>query len=113
MNNNGRARLLLNHVGNRNHWMGLRMMDSQGKRDMLGTRVAVFREGQPTLWRRVRTDGSYASSNDPRVLFGLGESAPSSVTVRAYWAGGRVEEWPDVPAGGYSTLREGSGKPSR
>jgi hypothetical protein len=111
MNNNGRARLLLNQVGNRNHWIGLRMMDAQGKRDMLGTRVAVFREGQPTLWRRVRSDGSYASSNDPRVLFGLGESSPSSVTVRAYWAGGRVEEWPDVPTGRYSSLREGSGKP--
>ena len=42
-NNNGPARLLINQVGNRNHWIGLRLIDGESGRDMLGTRVAVHR----------------------------------------------------------------------
>ena len=41
-NNNGPARLLLNMVGNRQHWVGLRLVDPDANRDMLGTRVAVI-----------------------------------------------------------------------
>ena len=33
---------------------------------------ASSRDDGPTLWRRARADGSYASANDPRVLVGLG-----------------------------------------
>ena len=39
VNNNGRARLLINHIGNRKHWLGLRLADKTGKRDVLGARV--------------------------------------------------------------------------
>ena len=108
VNNNGRARLLRNNVGNSNLWLGLRMLDSKGKRDMLGTRVAIYRSAGPTLWRRARSDGSYLSANDPRVLAGLGDSGEVT-KVRAYWTSGRVEEWKNVPVGQYTTLREGSG----
>jgi hypothetical protein len=75
---------------------------------MLGTRVAVFRGNAPTLWRRVRADGSYCSSSDPRVLFGLGD-APEITKVQAHWVSGRVEEWNGLPLRKYTTLREGSG----
>ena len=115
INNNGPARLLINNIGHRKHWLGLRMIGEKINRDMLGTRVGVFRPGAPTLWRRVHTDGSYASANDPRVLVGLGDC--SEVTkVRAQWVSGRVEEWIRPPVDTYVTLREGSGtlvKPPR
>ena len=109
VNNNGRARLLINHVGNRNHWLGLRLVDKTGNRDMVGTRVAVIRSKGPTLWRRARADGSYASANDPRVLLGLGDST-AVTTVRAHWPNGRVEEWTDITVDRYTTLQKGSGK---
>lgn len=109
VNNNGPARLLVNNVGDRKHWLGLRTVGEMVVRDMLGTRVAVFRPRGPTLWRRVHTDGSYASASDPRVLFGLGES-PDVTKVRAYWVDGRVEEWTGIPTDRYTTLREGSGR---
>ena len=109
VNNNGRARLLINHVGNRNHWLGLRLVDKTANRDMVGTRVAVIRSKGPTLWRRARADGSYASANDPRVLVGLGDST-AVTAVRAHWPDGRVEEWADVTVDRYTTLRQGSGK---
>jgi hypothetical protein len=115
VNNNGRARLLINNIGHLKHWLGLRMIGETINRDMLGTRVGVFRPGAPTLWRRVHTDGSYASASDPRVLVGLGDS--SQVTkVRAEWVSGRVEEWTGLCVDKYVTLREGSGtliKPAR
>ncbi len=109
VNNNGRARLLINHVGSRRHWVGLRLVDKTGNRDMLGTRVAVIRSKGSTLWRRARADGSYASANDPRVLVGLGDSTEVTA-VRAHWPNGQVEEWTDVPMDRYTTLQEGSGK---
>ena len=111
-NNNGRARLLINNIGSRNHWLGLRLTLRQSKRDALGAWVGVFRPNAPTLWRRVRSDGSYASSNDPRVLVGLGNL--SVVTkVRTHWPGGLVEEWTGLAVDRYTTLQEGSGQKVR
>jgi enediyne biosynthesis protein E4 len=106
-NNNGLTRLLVNNVGNRAHWIGLRLV-GEGGRDMLGARVEIVRKAGP-LWRRVRSDGSYASANDPRVLAGLGDSA-EPVRVRVRWPDGRVEERSDLPIDRYSMVKEGSGK---
>jgi enediyne biosynthesis protein E4 len=108
INNSGPARLLVNNVGHRKPWIGFRMVGEKYHRDMLGTRVAVFRRNAPTLWRRVHSDGSYCSSSDPRILFGLGD-APEITKVQAHWVSGRVEEWTGLPLGKYTILREGSG----
>lgn len=108
-NNSGRPRLLINRIGNRNHWMGLRLVNDSTKRDMLGARVGVFRPQGPTLWRNVRSAASYCSTNDARVLVGLGNS--SEVTrVLVRWPDGRQEQWKDVPSDTYTTLRQGSGE---
>ena len=104
----GPVRLLVNGIGNRNHWIGLRLVGAGGARDMVGARVAVTRSDGATLWRRARVDGSYASASDPRVLVGLGPSA-APPRVRVLWPGGRIEEWSDVPLDRYTTLTEGTG----
>ena len=109
-NNNGPARLLLNGVDNGHHWIGLRMVGDTENRDMLGTRVAIVRDDGSTLWRRVRSDGSYASANDPRVLVGLGPTARVTA-VQAVWPDARVEAWTDVSVDEWTTLREGTGRP--
>jgi enediyne biosynthesis protein E4 len=107
-NNNGPARVLINQVGSRQAWAGLRLVTGQPGRDALGARVELRRPGKPPLVRRARSDGSYASANDPRVLFGLGD-APKIDKVVVRWPSGRVEEYKEVPTGTYTTLREGSG----
>ncbi|HEX3555012.1 MAG TPA: CRTAC1 family protein [Thermoanaerobaculia bacterium] len=107
-NNDGPARVLINQIGNRRPWLGLRLLTGKPGRDALGARVELRRPGKPPLWRRVHTDGSYASANDPRVLFGLGDT-PQVERVVVHWPSGRVESFKDVPAGTYTTLREGSG----
>jgi hypothetical protein len=106
-NNNGPARLLLNQLPRR-HWIGLRLVGTGG-RDMLGARVEITRKGAPSLWRRARADGSYASANDPRIVVGLGDSTESP-NVRVIWPDGTVETWAGVAIGRYTTLKQGSGK---
>ncbi len=109
-NNSGQARLLLNQVGQDRPWLGLRLVDQAGKRDLLGARAGVVRATGATLWRRVGSNASYGSSSDPRLLFGLGgDDAIVKVVVR--WPDGRSEQWPAkaVQPGAYITLRQGSG----
>ncbi|MCP3993896.1 MAG: CRTAC1 family protein, partial [bacterium] len=96
VNNNGPARLLINTVGQDRSWLGLRLLDKSGKRDALGARVALVRGAGENLWRRVRSDGSFAAANDPRVLIGLGD-ATEPAEVRVHWPGGSVEQWGELP----------------
>lgn len=106
-NNNGPARLFVNRIGNQNHWLGLRLVGRKANRDMLGARVEVVVAPKQILLRRARTDGSYLSSQDPRVLVGLGAATRVSA-VRVRWPDGGVEEWKDLPADRYVTLKEGT-----
>jgi len=131
-NNNGRARLLIDNVGNRNHWVGLRLVGSGDPkrvalrttdvargtpdvarpfkgRDMLGASVRVTLPDGRSIFRRARSDGSYASANDPRVLVGLGDVS-KPVDVRVTWPDGEVETWRSVPIDTYTTLHEGSSR---
>ena len=120
-NNNGPTRLLINHATDGHHWLGLRLIGlptvvpgagkaaGTGQRDMLGARAEILRKGRPSLWRRARSDGSYASANDPRILVGLGDSA-DPVSVRVTWPDGKVESWSDLPVDRFETLQEGRGR---
>jgi hypothetical protein len=106
----GPTRLFINNIGNRSHWLGLRVVGAAGKaRDMIGARVTVTRASGPPLLRRARSDGSYASANDPRVLVGLG-SASGPVTVRVQWPDGQTEQWADLSVDRWTSLVQGTGK---
>ncbi len=107
-NNHGPARVLINQVGGGRPWLGLRLLGAEG-RDALGARVEVRRRQAPPLCRRVRTDGSYASASDPRVLVGLG-GGEEVEAIRVRWPGGRLEDFPGLEPGRYATLREGTGQ---
>ena len=108
-NNNGPVRLLLNQGGKQNHWLQVRLQQPQGNRFAFGARVGVERAGRPTLWRRVRTDGSYLSASDVRVHVGLG-TASTIAGVVVEWPDGVRERWTDVRADRAVTLRRGTGK---
>ncbi|MCZ6560562.1 MAG: CRTAC1 family protein [Gammaproteobacteria bacterium] len=107
-NNSGRARLLLNQVGNKNAWLGVSVLDATGKYHVTGSKVALIRENRAPLWRRVRTDGSYASASDPRIVFGLGGSRGPQ-TIEVTWPGGERERWSALAANRYHELRRDSG----
>ncbi len=108
--NNGPARLLLNQIGSRSHWLGVRLEGEKSTQaGIYQARVALIREGRKSLWRRCHTDGSYLSASDSRVLFGLGPS-PDLKGVAVYWPDGRCESWNDVRADQFVTLRRNTGQ---
>ncbi len=107
-NNGGAVRLLLNQAAGP-HWVQIRLAQPSGNRFGMGARVGVERAGRPTLWRRVKTDGSYLSASDIRVHAGLGQHpAVDAVTVR--WPDGEIERWTDVQGDRVVTLRRGTGR---
>jgi hypothetical protein len=75
---------------------------------MIGARV-VIRQGARTLTRRARSDGSYASANDPRVLVGLGTDT-TQPSVQVTWPDGRTESWNSVAIDQWTVLRQGTGR---
>jgi hypothetical protein len=108
-NNQGPARLLLNRSETDHHWLGLSLLTADSGRDALGAQVRVTRSDGVVLWRRAATDGSYLSSNDPRVLVGLGEfGEPVEVQVR--WPGGSVDVWSGLETDRYHRLMQGAGR---
>ena len=110
-NNAGPARLLINQVGQDRAWLGLEIRTGAGPgRDALGAWVEAIRTDGSRLARRVRSDGSYASAHDSRLLLGLGDGPPLD-RLRVSWPDGRVEEWPAPEPRQYVPLRHGSGTP--
>jgi hypothetical protein len=107
---NSPTQLLMNNGGHDAHWLGLRLVGKDGRRDMYGAEVTVDLADGRKLCRRVRADGSYAVAQDPRVLFGLG-SAGQVATVHVRWPDGQRESFPVPAPGQYHTLRQGGGSP--
>ena len=105
------ARVLSNRDGQDAPWLGLRLLTRDGRRDALGARVVLRRRGAADLLRHAHADGSYASSSDPRVLFGLAGGADvASVEVR--WPDGSRESFGPPPPRRYTTIRQGAGRPA-
>jgi hypothetical protein len=71
--------------------------------------VGVERTGRPTLWRRVRTDGSYLSASDVRAHFGLGPAAAVTAIV-VQWPDGQRERWSGIKGDQVVTLSRNRGQ---
>ena len=80
--------LLRNDGGNRQHWLTIQL-------EALGTRVAVTAGGQRQVGER-QSGGSYLSSSDPRLHFGLGEA--TQATVEIHWPDGALQTMEAVAA---------------
>ncbi len=79
-----RPRLLRNDGGNAHHWLQI-LLVGKIHPDALGTRVEVVADGIRQVQER-QSGGSYLSSHDPRLHFGLG--AATSAQVEIYWPDG-------------------------
>ena len=109
MNNmDGAPTLLRNVVKNENHWVELKLIGGPHMpRDGVGAVVYLTANGF-----RQRADvvsgGSFASSSDPRLHFGLGASE-SVEKVEVHWPGGAVETVKVSGVDGIYTVVQGSG----
>ena len=112
-NRDGPAYLLINQVASRGNWLRLRVVLGDPHRDAYGATVSALVGGK-RVYRDVQPAGSYLSSSDPRVHFGLGaETQARDVVVR--WAGsngGTEESFGDFEANQIVELRRGNGEPT-
>src|SRR5579883_388613 len=91
-------------------WVGVRLIGEKGA-DVVGARVVVETEGGRQT-RFVKGGGSYASTNDSRLLFGLGsDSKIAKATV--YWPSGQVQMIVGLEPGAYWEVAEGETKPKK
>ncbi|HET6383383.1 MAG TPA: CRTAC1 family protein [Armatimonadota bacterium] len=111
----GKPLLLHNQSTSGNHWLGVRLIGTTSNRDGYGAMLTA-RVGARSYLRHCHADGSYLSSSDPRVHFGLGAARQvDSLTIR--WPDGSEQTLNSIPADRYITVREivplaaGGGKP--
>lgn len=84
------APVILRNMGTQHHWLGISLTGSKSNRSAAGARVTVTSlTGQKQIFD-VSTAGSYLSSNDPRIVAGLG-SARGVRSVEVRWPSGRVQ----------------------
>jgi hypothetical protein len=89
----GAPLLLDNTGGNKSSWLRVRLIGTKSNRMGVGARVSVTAGGVKQL-QTVYAGGSYLSSNDPRLLFGLGSATQADVEVT--WPGGGSQRLPAV-----------------
>ncbi len=82
-NNDGILRIYENVGTGGNHWIGIHATENGS----IAYNARVSLVNRPCATHIVRTDGSYASAQDPRVVFGLGKSA-SEPKISIEWATG-------------------------
>lgn len=100
--------LLRNVITNQNHWITLRLIGGRGSpRDAVGAKVFVT-SGGVRQRADVLSGGSYASSSDPRVHFGLG-SAGKIDTIEIQWPSGKKQIFTNSPIDRILTVIEGQG----
>ena len=97
--------VLTNHSGT-NSSLVIRLIGTRSNRDAVGAFVRIrAAAGQPQLIRLVKAGGSYASSSDPRLFFGVG-SAASVAEVEVHWPSGVTQNLNSVSTLQTLVLRE-------
>jgi hypothetical protein len=87
--NDGLAHILHNETPAQNHWLTLKLVGHKSNRDAIGAEVKLV-TAKGAQFAAVSTAGSYLSSSDKRVHFGLGtETVAQSLEIR--WPSGIMQ----------------------
>ncbi len=106
-NNGGPAQLLRNDGGNANHWLEILLIGTRSNRDGVGARVKLT-AGEIKICDQKKGGGSYQSSRDPRLHFGLGKhSRVDALEIR--WPSGSVTLLHEIAANQIIKVEEGTG----
>jgi enediyne biosynthesis protein E4 len=102
--NDGAAHLLRNETNTGNHWIILKLTGHKSNRDGIGALVKVVTP-LGAQWGTVSTAGSYLSSSDKRLHFGLGKNgAIDALEIR--WPSGIVQHLRSVRVDQILTIDE-------
>ncbi|MGA7629821.1 MAG: CRTAC1 family protein [Terriglobales bacterium] len=102
--NNGPAWVLMNETPTSNHWITLKLTGVKSNRDGIGARVKIT-TAAGDQYATVTTAGSYQSSSDSRVHFGLG-SATNVKNIEIRWPSGIVQTLSAVKADQIVNVKE-------
>jgi enediyne biosynthesis protein E4 len=91
--NDGRPHILHNVTENHNHWLTFKLVGHKSNRDAIGAEVEVVTAGRKQL-ATVTTAGSYLSSSDKRIHFGLGHAETAHVKI--HWPSGITQTFSEV-----------------
>jgi hypothetical protein len=89
--------LLYNTSSGSNHWILIQAVGVKSNRDGIGTQIKVTGQSGLVQYDHVTTAGSYASSSDKRVHFGLGP-ATLIKEIELRWPSGTVQVLRNVKA---------------
>jgi hypothetical protein len=84
------AELLYNTSTGGNHWIAIETVGTKSNRDGIGTRIKLTAESGLVQYNEVTTAGSYASSSDKRVHFGLGRNSVIK-EIELRWPSGTLQ----------------------
>jgi RNA polymerase sigma factor (sigma-70 family) len=120
LDNDGRVDLVVSHLNEpvvllrnevklgQKHWVGIELR-GKNHRSVVGARVTLEVAGLPTQTRQVVGGGSFASTSDPRLVFGLGGvNQIGKLTV--HWPDGSDQVWDGLKVDRYHTMSEGEKK---
>jgi hypothetical protein len=94
--NDGPAHILHNETPAQNHWLTLNLVGHKSNRDAIGAEVKLTTT-KGSQFATVTTTGSYLSSSDKRVHFGLGpETTAQSLEIR--WPSGLQQKLSNLRA---------------
>ncbi len=102
--NDGPAYVLLNETSGGGHWITLNLVGTKSNRDGIGAQVEISTEAGKQ-YATVTTSGSYQSSSDKRVHFGVGRAnVIKNLEIR--WPSGIVQKLSDVKVDQVLTVKE-------
>ncbi len=106
-NLDGKPTILKNDGASHNNWITIKLVASGKNRDAIGARVKVV-SGELTQWDEIHAGGSYLSSNDPRLHYGLQKKTKVDL-IEVHWPDGKLESVANVPANNFLVIEEGKG----
>jgi hypothetical protein len=101
------AELLYNTGGAGNHWILIRTIGTRSNRDGIGTQIKITVPSGAVQYGEVSPAGSYASSSDKRVHFGLG-AEKTIKEIELHWPSGAVQVLRNIEADQIITVTEGA-----
>lgn len=103
------AAVVLRNNGTKNHWLGLSVVGSKSNRNGIGARVTVTDSAGRKQVFDANTSGSYLSSNDPRIVVGVGPTE-SVREVEIRWPSGNIQTITEPQLDRYLIINEQSGR---
>lgn len=102
--NGGPVHILRNETATGNHWLTLSLIGHESNRDAIGAVVEVV-TSRGSQFETVSTAGSYLSSSDKRLYFGLGRDTRAK-EIHIRWPSGRTQTLKSVKGDAVHVIHE-------